>query len=61
LYGACPAHYQKALLDLKAEGRGIERASWCIYLTIATFDGHIDNTERVMDECLEHARAFSCG
>ena len=41
---------KKALLDLKAEGR-LDRARLLV-LTNCTFDGHIYNVERVMEECL---------
>ena len=41
---------KKALLDLKAEGR-LDRARLLV-LTNCTFDGHIYNAERVMEECL---------
>jgi arginine decarboxylase len=51
MYGAVPlASIKKALLDLKAEGR-LERAKM-VDLTNCTFDGHIYNTRRVMEECL---------
>nr|MCU0854432.1 ornithine decarboxylase [Paracoccaceae bacterium] len=51
MYGAVPlAAIKKALLDLKAEGR-LDRAKM-VDLTNCTFDGHIYNTRRVMEECL---------
>jgi len=51
MYGAVPLRtIKKALLDLKAEGR-LDRARLLV-LTNCTFDGHIYNTERVMEECL---------
>lgn len=51
MYGAVPlATVKKALLDLKAEGR-LDRAKM-VDLTNCTFDGHIYNTRRVMEECL---------
>ena len=51
MYGAVPLRtIKKALLDLKAEGR-LHRARLLV-LTNCTFDGHIYNTERVMEECL---------
>ena len=51
MYGAVPlASIKKALLDLKAEGR-LDRARM-VDLTNCTFDGHIYNTRRVMEECL---------
>ena len=51
MYGAVPlGTIKKALLDLKAEGR-LDRARLLV-LTNCTFDGHIYNTERVMEECL---------
>jgi arginine decarboxylase len=51
MYGAVPlASIKQALLDLKAEGR-LERAKM-VDLTNCTFDGHIYNTRRVMEECL---------
>ena len=51
MYGAVPLHtIKKALLDLKAEGR-LDRARLLV-LTNCTFDGHIYNVERVMEECL---------
>lgn len=51
MYGAVPlAAIKKALLDLKAEGR-LDKARM-VDLTNCTFDGHIYNTRRVMEECL---------
>jgi arginine decarboxylase len=51
MYGAVPLHtIKKALLDLKAEGR-LDRVKM-VDLTNCTFDGHIYNTRRVMEECL---------
>ena len=51
MYGAVPLHtIKKALLDLKAEGK-LDRARLLV-LTNCTFDGHIYNVERVMEECL---------
>ncbi len=51
MYGAVPLKaIKKALLDLKAEGR-LDRARMLV-LTNCTFDGHIYNVERVMEECL---------
>lgn len=51
MYGAVPlSSIKKALLDLKAEGR-LDRAKM-VDLTNCTFDGHIYNTRRVMEECL---------
>ena len=51
MYGAVPlASIKKALLDLKAEGR-LDRVKM-VDLTNCTFDGHIYNTRRVMEECL---------
>jgi arginine decarboxylase len=51
MYGAVPlAGIKKALLDLKAEGR-LDKAKM-VDLTNCTFDGHIYNTRRVMEECL---------
>jgi hypothetical protein len=51
MYGAVPlAGTKKALLDLKAEGR-LDKAKM-VDLTNCTFDGHIYNTRRVMEECL---------
>jgi len=51
MYGAVPIKtIKKALLDLKAEGK-LDRARLLV-LTNCTFDGHIYNVERVMEECL---------
>jgi arginine decarboxylase len=51
MYGAVPLkRIKKALLDLKAEGR-LDRAKM-VDLTNCTFDGHIYNCRRVMEECL---------
>src|SRR5258708_4218908 len=51
MYGAVPPRpIKKALLDLKAEGK-LERGR-LLALTNCTFDGHIYNVERVMEECL---------
>jgi len=51
MYGAVPLKtIKKALLDLKAEGR-LDRVKM-VDLTNCTFDGHIYNTRRVMEECL---------
>lgn len=51
MYGAVPLNsIKQALLDLKAEGR-LDRAKM-VDLTNCTFDGHIYNTRRVMEECL---------
>ncbi|MGY6270968.1 decarboxylase [Achromobacter denitrificans] len=51
MYGAVPLRTVKqALLDLKAEGRLGKVAM--VTLTNCTFDGHIYNTRRVMQECL---------
>src|SRR5215472_898189 len=51
MYGAVPLHtIKKALLDLKAEGK-LDRVRLLV-LTNCTFDGHIYNVERVMEECL---------
>jgi len=51
MYGAVPLRaIKKALLDLKAEER-LDRARLLV-LTNCTFDGHIYNVERVMEECL---------
>src|SRR5262245_3493400 len=51
MYGAVPIRtIKKALLDLKAEGR-LDRAKLLV-LTNCTFDGHIYNAERIMEECL---------
>ena len=51
MYGAVPLRtIKQALLDLKAEGR-LDRVKM-VDLTNCTFDGHIYNTRRVMEECL---------
>lgn len=51
MYGAVPLRtIKKALLTLKAEGQ-LDRARLLV-LTSCTFDGHIYNVERVMEECL---------
>src|SRR6516164_7300053 len=51
MYGAVPLRtIKKALLGLKAEGQ-LDRARLLV-LTNCTFDGHIYNVERVMEECL---------
>lgn len=51
MYGAVPlATIKQALLNLKADGR-LNRAKM-VDLTNCTFDGHIYNTRRVMEECL---------
>src|ERR1700752_4789222 len=51
MYGAVPLRtIKRALLDLKAEGK-LDRARLLV-LTNCTFDGHIYNVERVMEECL---------
>ncbi|MDF3852189.1 beta-eliminating lyase-related protein [Achromobacter denitrificans] len=51
MYGAVPLRTVKqALLDLKAEGR-LDKVAM-VTLTNCTFDGHIYNTRRVMQECL---------
>ena len=51
MYGAVPLRtIKKALLDLKEEGK-LDRARLLV-LTNCTFDGHIYNVERVMEECL---------
>ena len=51
MYGAVPLRtIKKALLDLKAEGR-LARARMLL-LTNCTFDGHIYNVRRVMEEVL---------
>jgi arginine decarboxylase len=51
MYGAVPLRTVKeALLNLKAEGR-LDRVKM-ITLTNCTFDGHVYNTRRVMEECL---------
>jgi arginine decarboxylase len=51
MYGAVPLKsIKKALLDCKAEGK-LDRVK-VIDLTNCTFDGHMYNTRRVMEECL---------
>lgn len=51
MYGAVPLRtIKKALLDLKAEGR-LDRVRM-LDLTNCTFDGHMYNVRRVMEECL---------
>src|SRR5438067_7500451 len=51
MYGAVPLRtIKKTLLDLKAEGR-LDRARMLL-LTNCTFDGHIYNVQRVMEEVL---------
>ncbi len=51
MYGAVPLRtIKKALLSLKADGR-LHRVKM-VDLTNCTFDGHIYNTRRVMEECL---------
>lgn len=51
MYGAVPLRtIKQALLDLKAEGK-LDRARMLL-LTNCTFDGHIYNVERVMEEAL---------
>ena len=51
MYGAVPLRsIKKALLDLKAEGK-LDRAR-LVDLTNCTFDGHMYNPQRVMEECL---------
>ncbi len=51
MYGAVPlATIKKALLDLRAEGR-LDKVRM-LDLTNCTFDGHMYNTRRVMEECL---------
>src|SRR4030088_91043 len=51
MYGAVPLRtIKQALLSLKADGR-LDRAKM-VDLTNCTFDGHIYNTRRVMEECL---------
>ena len=51
MYGAVPLRtIKQALLDLKAEGR-LDRVKM-VTLTNCTFDGHVYNTRRVMEECL---------
>ena len=51
MYGGVPLHtIKQALLNLKAEGK-LDRARM-VLLTNCTFDGHIYNVQRVMEECL---------
>ena len=51
MYGAVPLEaIKKALLDLRDEGR-LDRVRM-LDLTNCTFDGHMYNTRRVMEECL---------
>jgi arginine decarboxylase len=51
MYGAVPlGTIKKALLDCKAEGK-LDRVR-AVDLTNCTFDGHMYNTRRVMEECL---------
>ena len=51
MYGAVPLRtIKQALLTAKAEGR-LDRVKM-VDLTNCTFDGHIYNTRRVMEECL---------
>jgi arginine decarboxylase len=51
MYGAVPLRtIKQALLNLKAERR-LDKAKM-VDLTNCTFDGHIYNTRRVMEECL---------
>ena len=51
MYGAVPLRtIKQALLSLKADGR-LNRAKM-LDLTNCTFDGHVYNTRRVMEECL---------
>src|SRR6185369_13230857 len=51
MYGAVPLRVIKqAMLNLKAEGR-LDRLKM-ITLTNCTFDGHVYDTRRVMEECL---------
>ncbi|WP_246737500.1 decarboxylase [Nordella sp. HKS 07] len=51
MYGAVPLQsIKKALLDLRDEGR-LDRLR-LLDLTNCTFDGHMYNTRRVMEECL---------
>ena len=51
MYGAVPLNtIKKALLDLRDEGR-LDRVRM-LDLTNCTFDGHMYNTRRVMEECL---------
>jgi len=51
MYGAVPLRaVKKALLDLKAAGR-LDKVK-LVTLTNCTFDGHVYDTRRVMEECL---------
>jgi arginine decarboxylase len=51
MYGAVPlVEIKKALLSLKAQGK-LDRVR-AVDLTNCTFDGHVYNTRRVMEECL---------
>jgi arginine decarboxylase len=51
MYGSVPLRMiKKALLDCKAEGK-LDRVK-LVDLTNCTFDGHMYNTKRVMEECL---------
>ena len=51
MYGAVPLRtIKEAMLNLKAEGR-LDRLKM-VTLTNCTFDGHVYNTRRVMEECL---------
>jgi len=51
MYGAVPVRaVKKALLDLKAAGR-LDKVKM-VTLTNCTFDGHVYDTRRVMEECL---------
>ena len=51
MYGGVPLRtIKQALLDLKAEGK-LDRVR-LLDLTNCTFDGHMYNTRRVMEECL---------
>lgn len=51
MYGAVPLRaIKKALLTLRAEGK-LDRVR-AVDMTNCTFDGHVYNTRRVMEECL---------
>lgn len=51
MYGAVPLReIKKALLDLRADGK-LDRVR-VVDLTNCTFDGHVYNARRVMEECL---------
>lgn len=51
MYGAVPLrNIKKALLSLKAEGK-LDKVR-VVDMTNCTFDGHVYNTRRVMEECL---------